>query len=327
MIALTGPNGFVGSAVAELARIGGQPLVPLTRHTQSTQTEACAPRCIGDLGVDPIDPCILAGCTAVIHTAARAHRMNEHGVTALAAYRQTNVIGTAKLIEAMTLAGVRRLVYVSSIKALGERSREHPLRPQDERHPEDPYGVSKAEAEDLILTAHAQGLIEGVIIRPVLVHGTNAKGNLNRLMHAVLRRKILPLGSVTNRRSLVGTRNLAAALLTAATVPLPKPQLQPAFLYHIADDGVISTRRLVEVLAEGMGVAPRLVSVPRWLAVGGATMLGKAAIARRLFDDMEVDDRDFRHAFNWTPHLGLEQGLRLMAADFAQRTHPDSTGS
>jgi nucleoside-diphosphate-sugar epimerase len=94
---------------------------------------------------------------------------------------------------------------------------------------------------------------------------------------------------------------------------------QQALTYHIADDGVISTRRLVEVLAEGMGVQPRLINVPRWLAVGGATLLGKGAMARRLFDDLEVDDSDFRRDFGWKPTIGLEDGLRTMAADYAKR--------
>jgi nucleoside-diphosphate-sugar epimerase len=92
-----------------------------------------------------------------------------------------------------------------------------------------------------------------------------------------------------------------------------------ALTYQSADDGVISTRRLVEVLADGMGVQPRLINVPRWLAVGGATLLGKVAMARRLFDDLEVDDSDFRRDFGWKPRIGLEDGLRLMAEDFARR--------
>lgn len=144
---------------------------------------------------------------------------------------------------------------------------------------------------------------------------------------------------------MVGVDNLAEALLTAATAPLPadrvansiaprptevgrpgrlKPALRPR-IYHIADDGVISTRRLVEVLAEGMGKRPHLINVPRWLAVGGATLLGKQAMARRLFDDLEVDDSDFRHDYAWQPKISMEDGLRLMAADFAKRMRDGAT--
>jgi nucleoside-diphosphate-sugar epimerase len=267
--------------------------------------------------------------------------MGELGSEALAAYRQTNVAGTKAIIDAMSRAGVRRLVYVSSIKALGERSDSIALKPSDPKRPEDPYGISKAEAEDAVLAAHAVGQIDAVIVRPVLVHGPGAKGNLERLLGALARGRPLPLGAVRNRRSMVGVGNLADALLTAAMAPLgktdesqstpgrtevhPPSRLKSAPpVYHIADDGVISTRRLVEVLAEGLGVRPRLVSVPRWLAVGGATLLGKGAMARRLFDDLEVDDSDFRLDFAWRPAIDLEDGLRLMAEDFARRQRDGS---
>lgn len=334
-IALTGASGFVGQAILAAAARRGTRLVPLLRSlpagTSARPAEVCAPRRVGELGRDAVDPAVLSGCCAVIHAAARAHRMGERGPAALAAYRHCNVAGTQALIAAMAAAGVRRLVYVSSIKALGERSRGTPLHPGDQRHPEDPYGISKAEAEEVVLAAHDAGTIDAVVVRPVLVHGPGATGNLDRLMSALRHGRPLPLGAVHNRRSLIGADNLADALVTAAnhatglTEVRPPCRLKPALrsptvrTYHVADDGVISTRRLVEVLAEGMGVRPCLISVPRWLAVGGATLLGKGAMARRLFDDLEVDDTDFRRDFAWKPSLGLEDGLRLMADDFARR--------
>ena len=316
VIAVTGANGFVGRQVGDLAPARQAGLRPLTRRE------------LGDLGGAAIDPRLLAGCSAIIHTAARAHRMGEQGVAALAAYRQTNVAGTQALIAAMVQAGVRRLVFVSSIKTLGERSRGAPLRPQDACRPEDPYGVSKAEAEAVVLAAQAAGQIDAVIVRPVLVHGPGVKGNLQRLLGAIARGRALPLGAVRNRRSMLGVGNLADALLTAAVAGLTTPGRAGredgrasgprSQVYHLAD-GVISTRRLVEVLAEGLGVQPRLINLPRWLAVGGATLLGRGAMARRLFDDLEVDDSDFRRDFAWQPKLGLEAGLRLMAEDFTRR--------
>lgn len=331
-IALTGAAGFVGHAILSAATQRDTHVVPLLRSPPTTDApwlgKARTPRVIGVLGSDAVDPTVLAECTAVIHAAAKAHRMGEHGPIALASYRRCNVAGTQALIAAMAVAGVRRLVYVSSIKALGERSSARPLHPGDERHPEDPYGISKAEAEDAVLAAHDAGTIDAVIVRPVLVHGSGAKGNLHCLMSALHRGRPLPLGAVHNRRSLIGADNLADALLTAATraasqaeVRTPdRPRPAPTRpVYHLADDGTISTRRLVEVLAEGMGVRPRLICIPRWLVVGGATLLGKGAVARRLFDDLVVDDGDFRRDFAWKPSLGLEDGLRQMGEDFARR--------
>lgn len=313
-IAITGARGFIGRQTMLRAAHMGLPTVALLRSLPAAEAAAggSAPRLLGELGATAVDPACLTGCTAVIHAAARAHRMGETGAEALAAYRRCNVDGTRALIAAMAAAGVRRLVYVSSIKALGERSRGAPLRPGDERRPEDPYGVSKAEAEAAVLAAHAAGSIEAVIVRPVLVHGPGARGNLERLMAAIARGRPLPLGAVRNRRSLLGVANLADALLTAATAARVDGSI-----HHLADDGAISTRRLVEVLAEGMGMKPRLLPVPRWLAVGGATLLGKGAMARRLFDDLEVDDSAFRCDFAWKPALPLEEGLRAMARDFA----------
>jgi nucleoside-diphosphate-sugar epimerase len=159
-------------------------------------------------------------------------------------------------------------------------------------------------------------------------------------MEAIHRGRILPFGAIRNRRSLVGVVNLCDALFRAAMVPWPGitacvgdgirfalvvTDTSRLRLYHIADEGVIGTRRLVEVLAEGMGVRPRLVSVPRWLAVGGATLFGKRATARRLFDDLEVDDSDFRRDFAWKPLIGLEDGLKVMAESFTKRNYCDSS--
>jgi len=322
VIALTGPSGFVGSVVARAATERQIPVVPLVRQTGSgaMPESGAAARVIGDLGVGPIDHSILDDCSAVIHAAARAHRIGERGATALASYRRVNVAGTQALIEAMAQARTRRLIYVSSIKALGERSFGSPLRPNDLPAPEDPYGISKAEAEDVVHAAHREGRIEALIIRPVLVHGPGAKGNLDRLMRLVLRGFPPMVGTGVNRRSLVGISNLADAILMAATAPMPTPRTATrAPVYHICDDGVVSTRRLVEVIAEGLGVRPRFIPVPHKLTVAMAAMVGRRLVARRLFEDLEVDDSDFRHDFAWRPRLGLEEGLRVMAEDFARR--------
>ena len=319
MIAVTGATGFVGRHTVAIAEARSLKIRKLIRNCIPSTANGMS---IGELSLGVIDPAVFIGCKTVIHIAARAHRLGEHGPSALVEYQKTNVLGTQAVISAMLSAGVRRLVFVSSIKALGERSIGSPLRPNDIRHPEDPYGQSKSEAEDVITNCVATDAIDATIIRPVLVHGPQAQGNLRRLMEAIYRGHRLPLGAVCNRRSMIGLENLADALLVAATSPTFANARAP--IYHLADDGVISTRRLVEILAEGMGVKPRLISVPRWLAVGGATLLGKGAMARRLFDDLEVDDSDFRRDYGWKPTIGLEDGLRLMAEDYARRMRDGS---
>ena len=320
MITITGASGFLGSNLVARCDERRMRSRALMRNPRGFEAELVEVEPLPSGGLSSVNARQVVGSTSIIHAAARAHRMNESGPDALAAYRAVNVEGTRALIAAMAEAGVRRLVYVSSIKAIGERSPNGPLTPRDARHPEDPYGISKAEAEDVVLEAHARGVIDAVIIRPVLVHGPGAKGNLDRLLRAVRRGMPLPLGSVRNRRSLVGVRNLADALLHAATVDVDLRALSTN-VFHIADDGVVSTRRLVELMAEGMGLTPRLLPLPRAIAELGASLLGKRAVARRLFDDLEVDDQDFRRELRWTPTLSLEDGIREMARAYAA-AHP-----
>jgi UDP-glucose 4-epimerase len=307
MIAVTGATGFVGRRLVAVCRERGLAVRCLVRTVPPSSARNAAvsiqgvqeTAVVGDLGAGPLDATHLAGCGTLIHAAARAHRMGERDG---AAYHRDNVLATTHLLAAARSAGVRRVVLVSSIKA--------------GRDGEDDYGRSKAEAERLV--REAEGL-DGVVMRPPLVHGPGAKGNLLRLMSAIAAGRLLPLGGVVNRRSLVGLDNLCDALITAATMAAEHLAADPAGrIYHVADAGVISTRRLVEVLAEGMGAKPRLVSVPRWLAVGGATLLGKGAVARRLFDDLEVDASAFTRDTGWHPRKTLEDGLREMAADFVR---------
>jgi nucleoside-diphosphate-sugar epimerase len=318
MIAITGANGFVGTELLRLAAARKIPVVALVRNAAGfSDGPDRTYKTIGEFSASPVPAMCLEGCETVIHAAARAHRMNDRGESSMAAYRASNVEGTRSLMAAMVGAGVRKLVYISSIKVLGERSNAAPLRPDDEPRPEDLYGISKSEAEAAIAAAHAAGSIDAIIIRPVLVHGPHAKGNLATLMDAILKGRWLPFGAVNNRRSMVGVTNLADALLTAAATIRPR-RSQP-FIYHIADEGVLSTRRLIEILASGMEVNPRLLHIPRWLAISGAGVLGRRDLARRLFDNLEVDDRDFRRDFAWQQSLTLEEGLRSMAQVYAQQ--------
>jgi nucleoside-diphosphate-sugar epimerase len=340
IIGVSGTSGFVGSSLIKCFSHREFTCVRLQREVSN----AAYTQSIGPLDGSPISPAALTGCTVVIHAAARAHILNEADPAPLAAFRRANTAATLRLAEASIAAGVRRFVFISSIGVLGNHSTGQALRPSDLVSPIEDYARSKAEAEAGLRALCEQAGMELVIVRPPLVHGPGAKGNFQRLMAAIYAGKRLPLGGVENRRSFVGVKNLADALLLAATVPLSlgrgaiipamraggaRPQVSQTLplqaeacaprVYHLADDGVISTRWLVEVLAEGMGVQPRLINVPRWLAVGGATLLGKGAMARRLFDDLEVDDVDFRRDFGWRPAIGLEDGLRMMAADFAKR--------
>lgn len=309
-IALTGGTGFLGSALVARALSAGTPLRLLDRAA------------IGDLDGRPISPATLDGCALLIHAAARAHRPRESAAHAEAAYHAVNVAGTRALLAAALDAGVPRLIYISSIKACGESHPPgQPLRPEDPARPLDAYGRSKAAAESLLLDAHRQGRIRVRILRPPLIHGPGARGNLRRLLRALDAGLPLPLGGVDNRRSLLGLDNAVDAIWHLARAPGAASvwDRQDAPIWHLADSGAVSSRRLAEHLAAGMEVRPRFFRLPRGLAVAGATLLGRGDAARRLFDDLEVDASAFARDTGWTPRHDLYEGLQAVGRAWRQR--------
>jgi nucleoside-diphosphate-sugar epimerase len=317
MISLTGSSGFLGSALMSSMNQKGISCRRLLRREDPRYPDDPV---VGDLDGKPISLDFSGNCEVLIHAAARAHRMDESGNERLVKYREVNVEGTRALVDAAQTAGVKRIVYLSSIKVCGESHLPgSPMNPRDVCHPIDPYGISKREAEDYLHVIANKSEIEMIILRLVIVHGPGAKGNLRSLLEAIAKGRTLPLGSVrNNRRSLLGVENACSAILRAATAPFPEPSGQidthsKARIYHLADEGVVSTRRLIEVLAEGMGMRPRLIPMAKWLAMAAAVPLGKGGAVKRLFGDLEVDTSDFYRDFDWKPEVSLEDGLRSMA--------------
>jgi len=322
-VAITGANGFLGRQLVSSAMSQGLLARSLVRrHTDADKRmpDVCE---MGDLGCDNLPPGLLDGCDIVIHGAARAHVLHETEGHPLSAFRRINTEGTLQLAQAAVSSGVRRFVFVSSIGVLGNHSLGRPFFATDGHAPVEDYAISKAEAEVALADLAAHSPLEVIIVRPPLVHGPGAKGNFARLLAAIAKQRPMPLGGVRNRRSFIGVANLAQALVQAAVGTFPDHAFHQGksrvAIYHVADDGIISSRRLIEVLAEGLHVEPRLIDLPRWLVVGGASFFGKGAAARRLFADLEVDDHDFRRDFAWRPRIGLEEGLRMMAQDYLQR--------
>jgi len=301
-IAVSGASGFVGQQVCSALVEADMQVRPLVRSGAGGERIV-----IGDLSVNDFPRTILEGVDVLIHTAARAHRIGESKKSALEAYRAANVIGTRRILRAALSAGVRRFVHLSSIKACGERSRfGNPLTPDDPCHPEDPYGVSKAEAEEVVRSA--EGSIETVILRPVLIYGTGVRGNLHRLLTAVAKGKVLPVGAARNRRSMLAIENLVDLIRFAIDAPMA------GFTFHPADTGTVGTRELVELLAEELGVKTRICTVPPTLVTTLAALFDRREQVRRVFDDLEVADP--RLSAIWKSPLTLEGGLRAMAREW-----------
>ncbi len=270
---------------------------------------------VGNLDVDTNWSSALAGIDCVIHCAARAHVMHETEAHALAAYRSVNVGGSRRLAEQAAAQGVRRLVYLSSIKVNGETTNGLP-RPFGARNneggfdtpsPEDPYGVSKWEAEQALWAVAASTGLEVVVVRPPLVYGPGAKCNLARLLKLVRSGVPLPLGAVHNRRSLIGIDNLVDLLIQCVEHPLAAGQTL------FASDGEdVSTPELLRHMAAGLGRSARLMPVPLPLLRLAGRMINKQAEVERLVGSLEIDSRQTRQLLNWTPPVSVSEGIRRM---------------
>ena len=313
MILVTGASGFVGSAlVSELAHQDGSHSVTAAVRTTSTDTLSRFPDgirvvSVGDLTNFADWSAALQGIDAIIHCAARVHVMNDSATDPLQAYRATNVDGTLALARQAVTAGVKRFVFVSSIKVNGESTLQgQPFTSQSAPNPVDPYGVSKLEAEQALFKLADETGLEVVVVRPPLVYGPGVKANFQALVKALRKGIPLPLGAVTNnRRSLVALDNVVDLLITCAH--------HPAAAGHVflASDGEdMSTAELIRRLGNAMGKPARLIYVPEWVLRAGAMMLGKKAAAQRLLGNLQVDSGHARQRLGWIPPIGVDEGLR-----------------
>jgi len=265
---------------------------------------------VGEVGAQTDWSAALQGVDCVIHCAARAHVMHETETEALAAYRAVNVAGTQRLAEQAATLGVRRLVYLSSIKVNGESTDGLP-RPfgarDDEVSPEDPYGVSKWEAEQALWAVAANTGLEVVVVRPPLVYGPGVKGNLARLLKLVRFGVPLPFDSVHNQRSLIGLDNLVDLLIRCVDHPAAAGQT-----LLVSDGEDIATPDLLRHMANALGRSARLLPVPVPLLRLAGRALGKRAEIDRLVGSLQIDSRYTRELLDWTPPVSVAEGIRRM---------------
>ena len=309
---VTGATGFVGTALVAALTGARHRVVRVIRG-------APAP---GDIAVADLlswQPAAkdLAGVDCVIHLAARTHVMAESAADPLAAYRALNVAVTARLAEAAAQAGVRRFVFMSSIKVNGEATHGRAFTPDDVPRPEDAYGISKHEAEEALHAIAQRTGLEVVVLRPPLVYGPGVKGNLLALTRAVDRGVPLPLASIDNRRSLVGLDNLVSAIALAATHPAAAGR---TFLVNDGED--LSTPQLVRAIAAGLGRPARLLPCPVALLRLAGRLTGKSAAVDRLTGSLEVDASVLTQALGWRPATPPALGLARMAGWYHSRTQP-----
>ncbi len=313
---VTGATGFVGRAVvAALDRDA----IPVREAVRSGAGGSSSRRCVvGEIGPETDWAAALAGVDTVIHLAARVHVLREHARDPQRAFHCTNVEGTERLARAAAAAGVRRLVYASSVKVNGEST--VPGSTYDEGspvRPEDPYGASKAVAEERLRAVSADTRLEFAILRPPLMYGPGVKGNVLRLLGWVSRGLPLPFAGVKNRRSLLGVDNFASALIAVAGHPAAR---NATFMVRDGED--VSTPELVRLLARSLGREPRLFKVPARLLRWAGALSGRSAEIERLTGSLRIDDALLRRTLDWQPPRTLDEGLADMARWYGDRGLP-----
>jgi nucleoside-diphosphate-sugar epimerase len=309
---VTGANGFVGSALRARLRRDGVPVRGAVRSLNSKPDGADA-FAIGSLSSDTNWTEALSNVEQVVHLAARVHVMNDKSSDPLAEFRRVNVEGTAALARQAAVAGVRRFVFLSSVKVNGEFTEAgHPFTADDAPAPVDSYAVSKYEAEQLLRQIAAETGMEVVIIRPPLVYGPGVKANFESMMRCLARGVPLPLAAVTNnRRSLVALDNLVGLIVTCLNHPAAANQT-----FLVSDGKDLSTAQLLKRMGAAIGQPARLFYLPPTLLKLGASVLNRPGIYQRLCGSLQLDIAKTRQLLGWTPPVSVDEGLRRAAEGF-----------
>ena len=292
MILITGATGFVGQSLSASLEQGEYTIRRSTNRMSSL-----------DWAHE------LESVNTVVHLAARVHVMQDKSADPLAEFRAINVHGTLNLARQAATAGVKRFVFLSSVKVNGEFTLPGQPFTADEANPQDPYGVSKYEAELGLHVIAAETGMQVVIIRPPLIYGAGVKANFASLLRVVRRGMPLPLALAThNRRSFVSLNNLVDFIITCIHHPNATSQT-----FLVSDNDDVSTADLLRYMATAFSMSARLIPVPLSLLAISAKLLGKADVAQRLLGNLQVDITKNKTLLGWQPPFTLQQGLNLMA--------------
>jgi nucleoside-diphosphate-sugar epimerase len=313
-VLVTGATGFVGSAVVRRLATVERYDVRAASRVSATGGEPIEHVSVGDIGLGTDWTRPVAGVDAVVHAAARAHRLSDAEAGARAVIRAVNVDATLRLARQAADAGVRRFVFISSIKVNGESTTPNrPFTADDAPAPVEAYGASKLAAElGLSQVARETGM-EVVIIRPVLVYGPGVKANFRAMMSWVNRGIPLPFGNTGNLRSLVAVENLVDLVTRVLTHPAAANRT-----FLVSDGEDISTTELLRRTAKALDRPSRLISVPAALLQAAAWTLGKGAVASRLLGSLQVDIRETCDLLGWSPPVRLDDALADTARDFLE---------
>ncbi|MGR2768010.1 UDP-glucose 4-epimerase family protein [Photobacterium ganghwense] len=307
---VTGSTGFVGRQLVD--SLNSRSEFEVIRAVRTVQYDSDV---FFDLGstFDLIDE--LQGCEAIIHCAGRAHVMNEFADNPLAEYRKINTASTLQLAQQAAEAGVKRFIFISSIKVNGESTEPgKPFTPNVERAPHDLYALSKYEAELGLRELAEQTGMEMVIIRPPLIYGPGVKANFASLIKLASKGLPLPLGAIHNQRSMVYVGNLIDLIINCISSP---KAANKTFL--VSDNDDLSTTQLLSALAKAMGKPSRLIPVPASWLMTVTKLLGKPAIGERLCGNLQLDISETKSCLGWTPPYSVAEGLKQTVSEPSQQ--------
>lgn len=326
---ITGATGFIGSTLAQHLHQQSPPLIVAVRHVTDSLPSSIQQISIGDLLPNTDWTPALHNVDTIIHLAARVHVMHDTAIAPLTEFRRTNTAATLNLAQQAATAGVRRLIYLSSIKVNGEATTlGQPFTPDNNFIPPrplrerglgdeglDPYTQSKQEAEQGLREIAEKTGLEIVIIRPPLVYGTGVKGNFLQMMNWLHKGIPLPLGNIHNQRSLVALPNLIDLITTCIDHPAAANQT-----LLVSDGEDLSTTELLQRLSHALGKPARLLPIPQsWLETT-LTLLGKRSIAQRLCGNLQVDISKTRDLLGWIPPISVDEALRQTAQTYLQQS-------
>jgi nucleoside-diphosphate-sugar epimerase len=314
-ILITGSTGFVGTVLCRrMLREGLQ----VTAAVRNLSSRSLLPEEANIVNVGPISPMTtwtsaLNGANTVVHLAARTHAMRELSKDPLQAYRSINVEGTERLARSAAVSGVKRFIYISSVKVNGE-GKDEPYTELATPAPEDAYGISKWEAEQTLRRIEAETGMEVVIIRPTLIYGPGVKANILALLKIVKRGFPLPLGNIHNRRSLIYVGNIVDAIAVCAAHPEAAGQT-----YMVSDNEDVSTPELIKCVAQAQGRKPRIFPFPESLLRLAGSVIGRESTIDRLFRSLTVDTSKIRRELGWKPPFTMQEGMTETAKWFLNR--------
>lgn len=309
---VTGGSGHVASALLRsMAGDSGWQLRAAVRAVPPLSKTAWEYVQVGDLSAATASVRgIASGCEVVVHTAARVHAMDEKSLD-FEICRRTNVDGTLRIAREAAQSGVRRFVFISTVKVNGERTEAGQAFAEDDvPNPHGPYATSKWEAECALQQLCADTGMEYVIIRPPLVYGPGMRANFHALARAVRRGLPLPLGAVRNLRSFVALDNLVDFIRVCMDHPAV-----PNGTFLVSDGHDISTPELVRSMAAALGRRAQLLSVPGWVLQAMGFLAGRQTAIQRLTQNLQVDIGKARRVLGWQPPVTVEAALQRTMLD------------